>query len=105
MYFYDISERNLPSLTNNIYEKNIVTWYKKIVLKNNKINVHHNVINFGNKDNIALGYKFTYNKSLFFQANISTELKNLFWWLYFFLKNIVNSSIRIYFLVNFNEMK
>ena len=104
VYFYDISERNLPSLTNNIYEKNIVTWYKKIVLKNNKINVHHNVINFGNKDNIALGYKFTYNKSLFFQANISTELKNLFWWLYFFLKNIVNSSIRIYFLVNFNEI-
>ena len=104
VYFYDISERNLPSLTNNIYEKNIVTWYKKIVLKDNKINVHHNVINFGNKDSIALGYEFTYNKSLFFQPEIFTELKNLSWWLHFFLKNIFNPSIRTYLLVNFNEI-
>jgi len=104
VYFYDISERNLPSLTNNLYEKNIVTWYKKIVLKDNKINVHHNVINIGNKDSIALGYEFTYNRSLFFQPKIFTELKNLFWWLHFFLKNIFNPSIRIYLLVNFNEI-
>lgn len=104
VYFYDISERNLPRLTNDIYEKNIVTWYKKIVLKDNKINVHHNVKNFDNKDSIALGYEFTYNKSLFFQADIFTELKNLLWWSNFFLKNIINPSIRIYLLVNFNEI-
>ena len=104
VYFYDISERNLPSLTNNIYEKNIVTWYKKIALKDNKINVHHNVVNFDNKDSIALGYEFTYHKSLFLQPEIFTELKNLFWWLHFFLKNIFNPSIRTYLLVNFNEI-
>jgi hypothetical protein len=70
VYFYDISERNLPSLTISIYEKNIITWYKKSVLKDNKINVHHNVGSFSNEDNFDLGYMFTYNKSLFFQPDI-----------------------------------
>ena len=104
VYFYDISERNLPSLTNGIYEKNIITWYKRSVLKDNAINVHHNVRNFNNEDNFDLGYMFTYNRSLFFQPNIFTELKNLFWWLHFFLKNIINPSIRLSLLVNFNEI-
>jgi len=47
---------------------------------------------------------FTYNRSLFFQPNIFTELKNLFWWLHFFLKNIINSGIRLSLLVNFIEI-
>jgi len=104
VYFYDISERNLPNLTNDIYEKNIITWYKKNVLKDNEIHVYHNVKNFSNEDNFDLGYMFTYNKSLFFQPDIFAELKNLFWLVYFFLKNIINPSVRLSLVVNFNEI-
>jgi len=104
VYFYDISKRNLPSLTNDIYEKNIITWYKKNVLKDNKINVHHNVKNFNNKGNLDLGYEFTYSKSLFFQTSIFEEFKNLRWLIQLFLKNIIKSDIKLSLLANFNEI-
>jgi polysaccharide biosynthesis PFTS motif protein len=104
VYFYDISDRNLPSLNNDILEKNIVTWYKKNIINDNKINVIHNVKNFNHINDFNLDYAFTYSKNLFFKPLIFAELKNLFWWINLLLKNIINPSFTLSLLVNFNEI-
>jgi polysaccharide biosynthesis PFTS motif protein len=104
VYFYDITERNLPSFNNKVYEKNIITWYKKFFLKDYNMNVLHNVKKFSNKNDFDLGYCFTYNKSLFFPPNIFAEFTNLFWWISLFLKNISNSNNTVILMGNFNEI-
>lgn len=104
VYFYDISDRNLPSLNNGISEKNIVTWYKKNVINDDKINIIHNVKNFNHINDFNLDYALTYSKNLFFKPHIFAELKNLFWWSNLLLKNIINPSFTLSLLVNFNEI-
>ena len=104
VYFFDISKRNLPTFDTQVFEKNLITWYKKIVLNNSKINVIHNVKDFVSITKNNFDYKFTYFEDLFGSPKVSSEAKNLIWWFKLILNKSVKSNTRINLFLNFNEI-
>jgi polysaccharide biosynthesis PFTS motif protein len=104
VYFYDISKRNLPTFDTQVFEKNLVTWYKKIVLNDSKINVIHNVKDFVPNTKNNSDYKFNYFDDLFVVRKASNEAKNLIWWFKLILNKSVKLHTRINLVLNFNEI-
>jgi len=104
VYFYDISKRNLPTFDTQVFEKNLITWYKKIVLNDSKINVIHNVKDFVPNSKNKSDYKFNYFEDLFVSPNAASEAKNLIWWCKLFLNKSVKSHTRINLILNLNEI-
>jgi len=104
VYFFDISKRNMPTFATQVFEKNLVTWYKKIVLSDSKINVVHNVKDFVPSTNNNSGYKFNYFEDLFASPKTSSEAKNLIWWFKLILNKSINLNTRINLILNLNEI-
>jgi hypothetical protein len=104
VYFFDISKRNLPTFDTQVFEKNLITWYKKIVLNDSKINVIHNVKDFVPNTKNNPDYKFNYFEDLFVSPKASNEAKNLIWWLKLILNKSVKSHTKLNLVLNFNEI-
>lgn len=104
VYFFDISKRNLPTFDTQVFEKNLVSWYKKIILNDSKINVIHNVKDFVPSTKNTFDYRFNYFEDLFVAPKALNEAKNLIWWFKVMLSNSVKSNTKINLVLNFNEI-
>lgn len=104
VYFVDISKRNLPTFDTQIVEKNLVTWYKKIVLNDSRISVFHNVKDFVPDTKSASNYKFNYFDDLFVAPMALREAKNLIRWFRLMFSNSVKAHTKINLVLNFNEI-
>lgn len=90
VYFYDITNSNLPLNSNDDIGKNLVAWYKKFILHDEAMNVFHNCKTYLNSNIDPKVMSFTYNRNLFYQVSFFQEIQLLFWWLWFLIKNLTN---------------
>jgi len=93
VYFYDISESNIPSMSQGITGKNFVNWYKNNIFKEESINVVHNIISLKKSNILSGNVATTYKRNLFFDLSLFSEIKIIFWIPKYLVKNFMTKSL------------
>lgn len=93
VYFYDISDSNIPSESQDTTEKNFVNWYKNNVFKEKSISIIHNVKSRKKSSTQNKKMTITYKRNLFFNLSLFKEIKIFFWMLKYLFKNFINKSL------------
>jgi polysaccharide biosynthesis PFTS motif protein len=103
IYFFDISEKNLPENGLGPQQKNLVAWYSEYYLKNSPIHVIHNVKDFKNKTNDIDLFTSEYHPYLLGSVDVLLKTKNLFWFIWMVSINLKESFLPN-LIFNFNEI-